>query len=115
MSGSPITSFRRVNTDSRQTQAGDLFVALPGERFDGHDFVAEVANKGAVAVVVKAPVGEPLLNTGVILSTDPFGKRKLSAFQPASIDGAMVASYPCVHPTDKPGEPCPLMASAVKY
>jgi UDP-N-acetylmuramoyl-tripeptide--D-alanyl-D-alanine ligase len=41
----------RVCTDSRQAQAGDLFIALTGERFDGHDYLAEVARKGAVAVV----------------------------------------------------------------
>lgn len=45
--------FLRVNTDSRQVQAGDLFIALSGERFDGHDFIVEVAQKGAVAVVVE--------------------------------------------------------------
>ena len=33
-------------------QAGDLFFAVPGERFDGHDFVRQAAEKGAVAVVV---------------------------------------------------------------
>ncbi len=53
LSGSPITSFRRVNTDSRQTQSGDLFIALKGEQFDGHAFVAEVARNGAVAVMVE--------------------------------------------------------------
>lgn len=53
LSGSPATSFQRVNTDSRQTQAGDLFIALPGEHFDGHFYIAEVAKKGAVAVVVE--------------------------------------------------------------
>jgi len=51
--GSSQTIFQRVNTDSRQAQAGDLFFALPGDRFDGHDFVAEVAARGAVAVVVE--------------------------------------------------------------
>ena len=51
--GSPTTRFRRVNTDSRQAQAEDLFVALTGERFDGHEFIGEVAQKGAVAVVVE--------------------------------------------------------------
>ena len=44
--------FRRVCTDSRQVQAGDLFFAIKGERFDGHDFLAEVEAKGAVAVVI---------------------------------------------------------------
>ncbi|MBX9349386.1 UDP-N-acetylmuramoyl-tripeptide--D-alanyl-D-alanine ligase [Chromobacterium vaccinii] len=41
----------RVMTDSRQAQPGDLFVALKGERFDAHDFVAEVVAKGAAALV----------------------------------------------------------------
>ncbi|NHQ82355.1 UDP-N-acetylmuramoyl-tripeptide--D-alanyl-D-alanine ligase [Chromobacterium vaccinii] len=41
----------RVITDSRQAQPGDLFVALKGERFDAHDFVAEVTSKGAAALV----------------------------------------------------------------
>jgi len=47
---------RRVSTDSRHAGAGDLFVALRGDRFDGHDFVAEVAAKGAVGAVVEASV-----------------------------------------------------------
>lgn len=51
--GSPATSFSRVNTDSRQVKAGDLFIALSGERFDGHAFVSEVASRGAVAVIVE--------------------------------------------------------------
>ncbi len=51
--GSPATIFQRVNTDSRQAQPGDLFVALSGERFDGHAFLAEVAKKGAAAVMVE--------------------------------------------------------------
>ena len=41
----------RVTTDSRDVRAGDLFVALRGERFDGHDFAAGAARDGAVGVV----------------------------------------------------------------
>jgi UDP-N-acetylmuramoyl-tripeptide--D-alanyl-D-alanine ligase len=51
--GSTATPFGRVCTDSRQAQRGDAFFALPGERFDGHDFLQDVAAKGAAAVVVE--------------------------------------------------------------
>ena len=53
LNGSPETRALRVCTDSRRVQAGDLFLALPGGRFDGHDFVRQAAEKGAVAVVVE--------------------------------------------------------------
>ncbi|MCX7967086.1 MAG: UDP-N-acetylmuramoyl-tripeptide--D-alanyl-D-alanine ligase [Armatimonadetes bacterium] len=41
-----------VSTDSRKICQGDLFVALKGERFDGHDFVADAIQKGATAILV---------------------------------------------------------------
>ena len=53
LKGSPSATFQRVNTDSRQVQAGDLFIALSGERFDGHNFITEVAQKGVVAVMIE--------------------------------------------------------------
>jgi len=51
--GSPAASVSRVCTDSRQAQRGDLFFALSGDKFDGHNFLREVSEKGAVAVVVE--------------------------------------------------------------
>ena len=42
---------RRVTTDSRDVREGDLFFALRGVRFDGHQFAAEALAKGAVACV----------------------------------------------------------------
>jgi UDP-N-acetylmuramoyl-tripeptide--D-alanyl-D-alanine ligase len=44
---------KNVCTDSRKAQAGDLFFAIMGEHFDGHDFLSEVAGKKAAAVVVE--------------------------------------------------------------
>jgi UDP-N-acetylmuramoyl-L-alanyl-D-glutamate--2,6-diaminopimelate ligase len=46
----------RVTGDSRQVMTGALFCALPGARADGHDFAAEAARRGAVAVIAERPV-----------------------------------------------------------
>src|SRR6185295_14657598 len=51
----------RISTDSREVQSGDLFVALQGDRYDGHAFVEEALRKGAVGAVVarqRSPGGE---------------------------------------------------------
>ncbi len=47
--------YRGVSTDSRTVGEGDLYVALEGERFDGHDFVAEAFGRGATGAVVSRP------------------------------------------------------------
>src|SRR5262245_29424027 len=58
--GSADISFTRIATDSRTIEKGQLFVALKGERFDAHDFIADVAAKGARgAVVERAPDNLP--------------------------------------------------------
>jgi UDP-N-acetylmuramoyl-tripeptide--D-alanyl-D-alanine ligase len=44
--------FGRVSTDTRTVEDGDLFVALVGERFDAHDFLADAVAKGAKGLVV---------------------------------------------------------------
>jgi len=41
-----------VCTDSRKVQPGDLFVALKGDTFDGHDYLQELESKGAVAAMI---------------------------------------------------------------
>ena len=52
--GDPATVVRAVTTDSRSVPAGALFVALRGDRFDGHEFVAAAGAAGAAAVLVEA-------------------------------------------------------------
>jgi len=47
-----VSSFTGVSTDSRSTKAGDCFFAIPGENFDGHDYVSDAFAKGAVCAVV---------------------------------------------------------------
>jgi UDP-N-acetylmuramoyl-tripeptide--D-alanyl-D-alanine ligase len=49
------TTLQGVSTDTRNITAGDLFVALAGERFDAHDFLSDAVAKGASALVVSRP------------------------------------------------------------
>ncbi|HYC32182.1 MAG TPA: UDP-N-acetylmuramoyl-tripeptide--D-alanyl-D-alanine ligase [Gemmatimonadales bacterium] len=51
--GSGDREFSTVSTDTRALSPGALFVALAGERFDGHDYLAAAAAAGAVAAVVR--------------------------------------------------------------
>lgn len=44
-----------MSIDSRTIQPGNLFIAITGARFDGHDFLQEAKNKGAVAAIVSHP------------------------------------------------------------
>ena len=44
-------AIERVERDSRAVQAGDLFLALKGERFDAHDFVPQIAGKASAVLV----------------------------------------------------------------
>lgn len=53
-------SVRSVTIDSRSVAAGSLFVALRGEQVDGHDFVANAAERGAAAALVSRPVDAAL-------------------------------------------------------
>jgi UDP-N-acetylmuramoyl-tripeptide--D-alanyl-D-alanine ligase len=50
--GDPSLPVDRLHTDTRTLLAGDCFVALQGDRFDGHAFVAQVKNHGAVAALI---------------------------------------------------------------
>ncbi len=44
--------YQGLSTDTRSLKPGDLFVAIPGERCDGHDLLAEAQSKGAVGAVI---------------------------------------------------------------
>jgi len=59
MLGDGATEILRVHSDTRTLRAGDLFVALRGERFDGHDFLAQARASGAVAALAERGLGGP--------------------------------------------------------
>ena len=49
-------TFTGISTDSRTTREGNLFVALCGDNFDGHDYVSDALGRGALGAVVGHPV-----------------------------------------------------------
>lgn len=52
----PQGAIKRILTDSRHAEVGDVFLALKGERFDAHDFVAQVATQGCQIAIVERPI-----------------------------------------------------------
>ena len=65
--GQPLTG---VATDTRTVRPGDLFVALAGERFDAHDFLADAVAKGAAGLVVADPARAAGLGVPVLVVRD---------------------------------------------
>lgn len=68
-------AFSSVSTDTRTLQPGALFVALSGPNFDGHEFVAAAAARGAAAALVERPLTVALPQ---VVVADPLAA--LSAF-----------------------------------
>jgi UDP-N-acetylmuramoyl-tripeptide--D-alanyl-D-alanine ligase len=65
LSKSEDVTFSGVSTDSRRIREGELFFALRGVNFDGHDFVLEALERGANGVVIERPVSS--LNGKVVV------------------------------------------------
>ena len=70
MSGSAVgenVAFAGVSTDSRTVATGELFFALRGDNFDGHQFIAAARERGAAAAVVDVAGAEKANSAGLPL------------------------------------------------
>ncbi|MCU0967945.1 MAG: UDP-N-acetylmuramoyl-tripeptide--D-alanyl-D-alanine ligase [Rubrivivax sp.] len=92
--GDPATRVQRVHSDTRTVQPGDLFVALRGERFDGHDFLAQARAAGAVAAIAErglAAAGLPGIevdDSGAALQQLAAGWRRRFALPLVAVTGS---------------------------
>jgi len=68
--GDARASVRGVSIDSRSVRKGDLFIAIKGDTFDGHDFVRGVVGKGIRVVIVAKPIAVKNKNAAVIRVAD---------------------------------------------
>lgn len=82
--------FTGVSIDSRAIAPGQLFVALAGPRFDGHDYLEEVAAKGAVAALVQREVANASLPQLCVPDTR-LALGRLAAFNRARFSGQVAA------------------------
>jgi len=82
-------AFRGVGTDTRTLQPGMLFVALRGERHDGHDHVAAAAERGAAGAVVERELDTPLPQLVVLDTQAALGE--LARWQRAHLGATVVA------------------------
>ena len=86
--GNPV--FNGVSTDTRTVRSGELFVALRGEKFDGHEFLEQAKKSGAVAAMVdRGFTAKPALPVVVVqdtkLALGSLAKGWRSRFQPALV------------------------------
>jgi UDP-N-acetylmuramoyl-tripeptide--D-alanyl-D-alanine ligase len=63
-------AFTGVSTDTRTTQSGDCFFAIPGDNFDGHDYLADAFDKGAACAVVSKDTHAGKLPAKTVLEVD---------------------------------------------
>ncbi|MFN2217731.1 MAG: UDP-N-acetylmuramoyl-tripeptide--D-alanyl-D-alanine ligase, partial [Anaerolineae bacterium] len=67
----PDKEIRGAVIDSRRASPGCLFIALPGERCDGHEFIGQAAEKGAIAIIAERAPDIPCV---VLATSDPVGE-----------------------------------------
>ncbi|MDQ7038128.1 MAG: UDP-N-acetylmuramoyl-tripeptide--D-alanyl-D-alanine ligase [Aquificota bacterium] len=80
----------RVCTDSRLVLEGDLFVALKGSRFDGHDFIGEAFSRGAVCAVSERDTDPPEGKALIKVQDTLEALRRLAVFKRSAFSGTVV-------------------------
>ncbi len=92
------SNFTGVSTDSRTTKTGDCFFAIAGDNFDGHDFVSDAFEKGAVCAVVSREIKDSRFTDKAILVVDDTvkaigdfarGYRRQCTFKVVAITGSV--------------------------
>ncbi len=70
---------QRLMSDSRQILPGDVFIALRGEKYDAHDFLTDVASKGAIACLISSADQLPSNCLGILVSDTHEALQELAA------------------------------------
>ena len=83
--------FSGISTDSRTTRPDELFIALQGEKFDGHDFVPDLMKRGVTGFVVSTRFDIPTPDPSLLLSSDEIKAPEAPEKKPASSNARFFA------------------------
>ena len=76
ITGHTIPLVGGIATDSRECRTGDMYIAIAGERVDGHDFIDNAIKNGATAVLVTRPVKADVYHCLLYTSPRPRDRQK---------------------------------------
>lgn len=79
-----------ISTDSRNIRNGDLFIALKGEKFDGHNYVAEVIAKGAAVALVEKLVADVPAVRQIVVGDTLKAYGKIGAYVRSKFQGTVI-------------------------
>ncbi|MDN3453358.1 MULTISPECIES: UDP-N-acetylmuramoyl-tripeptide--D-alanyl-D-alanine ligase [unclassified Psychrobacter] len=77
----PTLASKRIATDTRTIKSGDIFLALSGDNFDGHDYIDMAASQGAIAAIVSRPITSPNSIPQLVVSDTRLALGQLAAFR----------------------------------
>lgn len=123
--GSPDRPVAGIAYDSRRVQKNDLFVALRGEKADGHEFIGQAIDRGASVVVAQREEKNPRVTCVVVENTRValadlaaafygFPARKLKLAAVTGTNGKTTTTFLIKHICEKAGLPCGLIGT-VRY
>lgn len=87
--GNTFTQSQKITTDTRKIEQGDIFLALKGENFDGHDYVATAFEKGAVLAITSHQVDD---FAQIIVSDTRLALGQLGAYRRAECQNLKVVA-----------------------
>lgn len=82
---------REVSTDSRKVDEHTLFIALKGEKFDGHDFILDVLDKGASLVISERPIAGADERRVIVVQDTLKAFGKLAQYNRRQFKGTVIA------------------------
>ena len=93
VAGDKKVSVTGISIDSRTIQAGDVFFAIRGEHFDGHDYAGTAFQKGAACLVLDHAIDSPAENGGAVIIVDDTvaALGKLAAWYRRQISATVIA------------------------